>query len=136
MRSAESDRERGAVSIFVAVLAVSFLVVAGLAVDGGRKLGALSQARDLADNAARAGAQMIDDDAYRSTGVAYLDPDAAAGAAGAYLASTGHTGNVVIADDTITVTVHLVVPTRFLPGPWNVHATESATAVFGIEGAP
>ena len=49
----------------------------GLAVDGGRKLGALSEARDIADNAARAGAQMIDEDTYRSTGIPAIDPAAA-----------------------------------------------------------
>ena len=33
---------------------------------------------------------------------------------------------------TITVTVSMSVPTRFLPGPMSVSATESATAVAGI----
>ena len=55
MTSADLRNERGSVSILVAVLGVAFLMVAGLALDGGRKLGALSEARDLADNAARAG---------------------------------------------------------------------------------
>ena len=61
--------ERGSVSIFIAVLGVAFVMVAGLAIDGGRKLGALSEARDLADNAARAGAQAVDADTYRTTGI-------------------------------------------------------------------
>lgn len=131
-----SDRERGAVSIFIAVLGVAFLLVAGLAVDGGRKLGALSEARDIADNAARAGAQHIDTDAYRTTGIAYLDPEAATQGAADYLAAIGHTGTISVTDDTVTVTVHLQVNTRFLPGPWTVTATESATAVLGVQGAP
>lgn len=116
-RSHRPDPERGSVSIFIAVLGVAFLMVAGLAVDGGRKLGALSEARDIADNAARAGAQHIDTDAYRSTGIAYLDPEAATQAAADYLAAIGHTGTITVTDDTVTVTVHLQVDTRFLPGP-------------------
>lgn len=128
-------RERGSVSILIAVLGVSFLVVAGLAIDGGRKLGALSEARDLADSAARAGAQAIDLAHYNATGVVRLDPTAASSAANRYLAATGHTGTVNVSGNTVTVTVALEVATRILPGPWRVAATESATAALGIEGA-
>lgn len=128
--------ERGSVSVLVAVLAVAFLMVAGLALDGGRKLGALSEARDLADNAARAGAQAVDTDAYHLTGSPSLDPAEAQQAAIDYLAATGHSGSVVVDGSTVTVTVTLSVPTRFLPGPFTVHATESATAIFSVEGTP
>ena len=127
--------ERGSISIFIAVLAVAFLTVAGLAVDGGRKLGALSDSRDLADNAARAGAQAVDTDTYRTTGAVLLDPAAATRAASDYLAATGHTGQITVTADTVTVTVHLRVNTRFLPGPFNVSATQSATAIPGVEEA-
>ncbi len=127
------DDDRGSVSIFMAVIAVAFLVVAGLAVDGGNKLGALSEARDIADNAARAGAQAVDTDAYRNTGEPTLDPVAATQAANAYLASVGHAGTVTVAGSTVTVTVTISVPTRFLPGPYTVTATEQATAVFSID---
>lgn len=126
--------DRGSVTIFVAVLGLAFVMVAGLAIDGGRKLGGLSEARNLADNAARAGAQAIDTDAYRTQGAVTIDPDAAAQAAADYLASTGHTGVVSVADDTVTVTVTLIVDTRILPGPYRVSATEAATATLGIEG--
>jgi hypothetical protein len=130
-----TERERGAVSIFLAVLGVAFLVTAGLALDGGRKLGALSEARDLADNAARAGAQAVDTDIYITSGEPALDPAAATTAALNYLATTGHTGTVAVIGDTVTVTVSLSVDPRFLPGSWTVTATESATAVFGVQGA-
>ena len=87
---AESPRrgqgERGSASIFIAALGLALLMATGLAVDGGRKLGALSEARDIADNAARAGAQMIDEDTYRSSGIPALDPAAATQRAHAYLA--------------------------------------------------
>lgn len=136
MRRVDLSGERGSVSVLVAVLAIAFLMVAGLALDGGRKLGALSEARDLADNAARAGAQAVDTDAYQLTGTPSLDPSDAEQAALAYLAASGHTGMVAVDGSTVTVTVSLSVPTRFLPGPFVVHATESATAVFSVEGNP
>ncbi len=136
MRSVDWSDERGSASVLVAVLAIAFLMVAGLALDGGRKLGALSEARDLADNAARAGAQAVDTDAYQLTGNPSPDPAEPQHAAADYLAATGHTGTVVVNGSTVTVTVTLSVPTRFLPGPFTVHATESATAIFSVEGTP
>ena len=136
MRRVDPSDERGSVSVLVAVLAIAFLMVAGLALDGGRKLGALSEARDLADNAARAGAQAVDTHAYQLTGTPALDPADAEQAALAYLAASGHTGTITVDGSTVTVTVSLSVPTRFLPGPFVVHATESATAVFSVEGDP
>ena len=126
------DNERGSVSILIAALGLALLMATGLAVDGGRKLGALSEARDIADNAARAGAQMVDTDAYRSTGTPTIDPAAATQRANAYLASQGHQGTVTVTGTTVTVTVTITVDTRFLPGPIVVSATESASAVAGI----
>jgi predicted metalloendopeptidase len=92
---AAARTEQGTVTIFMAVLARGLLFAAGLALDGGRKLGALSEARDLADNAARVGAQQIDRDAWRLTGVPNIDPGAASAEANAYLAATGHQAPVI-----------------------------------------
>ena len=131
MRKRLND-ERGSVSILVAVLGLALLMATGLDVDGGRKLGALSEARDIADNAARAGAQAIDVDAYRSTGIPTINPAAATHRANAYLAKTGHTGTVVVTGTTVTVTVTITVNTNFLPGPMTAWATESATAIADI----
>lgn len=125
-------RERGSASILIAALGLALLMATGLAVDGGRKLGALSEARNVADNAARAGAQMIDADTYRATGEPFVDPAAAATAASSYLSRHGYSGTVSVSGPTVTVTVSMSVSTRFLPGPMSVSATESATAVAGI----
>ena len=57
--------ERGAVSTFLAVIALALLMAAGLAIDGGRKVNTLREASHLADNAARAGAQAVDLDTLR-----------------------------------------------------------------------
>lgn len=131
-RGKRANSERGSVSILVAVLGFALLMATGLAVDGGRKLGALSEARDIADNAARAGAQMIDTDAYKLTGVPTIDPAAATERANAYLASQGYTGIVTVDGATVTVTVSIAVDPTFLPGQMVVSATESATAVADI----
>ncbi len=124
--------ERGSASILFAALGLALLMATGLAVDGGRKLGALSEARDVADNAARAGAQMVDADAYRATGVPTLDPAAASSRALSFLSTEGYSGTVSVSGTTVTVTVTISVSTTFLPGPMVVSATESASAVAGI----
>jgi len=122
--------DRGAVSTFLAVIAVALLMAAGLAVDGGRKVAALREVSHVADNAARAGAQAINPDSLRSGGEIRLDPEQAAAAAAAYLASVGHTGDVTVEADRVTVTVTLTIQPRLLPtGPMTVTATETATAV-------
>ena len=123
--------ERGAASILFAVLGLALLMATGLAVDGGRKLGALSEARDIADNAARAGAQMIDEDTYRTSGVAAVDPAAATQRAQAYLAAHGHAGVVSVTGTDVTVTVTITLDPTFLPGLMTVSATESATTTTG-----
>ncbi len=132
----QGDGQRGSISPAVAVFAVSVLAAAGLAVDGGRKLNGLAEARDLADNAARVGAQPVDVDAYRATGVPTLDAGAAAAEANAYLSVTGNSGTVSVVGDTITVTVTLTIGHRLLPSSSTVSATESATAEAGVTGTP
>ena len=127
--------DEGSVTIFVAVLGLAFLMAAGLAIDGSRKLGGLSEARDLADNAARTCSQAVNDVAFRATGVPTLDPGPAAARANAYLSSVGHSGSVSVVGTECTVTVTLTIGTRFLPGPYIVSATETAQALSGVEGA-
>jgi len=128
----QRTRERGSVSILIAALGLALLMSTGLAVDGGRKLGALSEARNIADNAARAGAQAVDVDTYRATGVPTINPAAAMRQANAYLVSQGFVGTVAVAGTTVTVTVTITVDPTFLPGTMTATATESATAVAGI----
>ncbi len=122
--------ERGAVSTFLAVIALALLMAAGLAVDGGRKISALREASHLAESAARAGAQAVDPDTLRTTGTIHLDHGQATLLASDYLAAAGHTGGVTVEGDTVTVTVTLTVDPVLLPvGQITVSATETATAV-------
>jgi Flp pilus assembly protein TadG len=125
------EGEGGAVSTFLAVIALALLMAAGLAVDGGRKINALREASHLADNAARAGAQAVDVDTLRTTGILQLDPSQAARRVGEYLASLGYTATgIVVEGDTITVTVAMTVDPVLLPvGPITVTATETAAAI-------
>lgn len=52
--------ERGTVTLMFAVLAIVFVSMAFMVVEGGRKLGNISRATDLASEAARAGAASLD----------------------------------------------------------------------------
>lgn len=123
--------ERGAVSTFLAVIALALLMAAGLAIDGGRKVNALREASHIADNAARAGAQAVDLDTLRTTGELRLLPDQAADRVDQYLASLGYTATEVVVNGAgATVTVDITVDPVLLPtGPMTVSATETATAI-------
>lgn len=130
--------ERGSVSAFVAVIGLGLVMVAGLVYDGGQVLAAQATARDLAANAARAGAQEIDLDTLRAEQRVVLDPDRATSAAYDYLARHGATGSVEIDGSRVTVTATVHQPLHILPGAdRDVAATDSADAVPGLlEGEP
>ena len=125
--------ERGTITGFVAVIALALVMVAGLVYDGGQILAAQATARDLAANAARAGAQQIDLDVLRADRVPSLDADAAEQAARSYLERSGVTGEVVVNGTSVTVTVHVREDMRILPvSDRVVSATDTATAIGGF----
>lgn len=120
-------------SVFFVIIAIAVLAAAGLVVDGGRKVSALAEARDIADNAARACAQGLDPGSARS-GADGLDPSAAAAAGQDFLAATNHTGTVTVdgpGGQTCTVRVQIEVPTVLLPGPYLVESTQTAVGLSG-----
>ncbi len=133
--------ERGAVASMVAVLGFAIFASLALVVDGGRQLGALSEASDIADNAARFGSQAVDADAWRESGrpvidrsaVAervqeYMDDYVIAQASARVVPSTGPD-----ADTTVTVEVTMSRTSFFFPAR-PVVATKSATALDGVVG--
>lgn len=128
--------ERGSVTIFVVVFTVALLMIGGLVIDGGYTLAAHRRAFNEAEAAARAGAQAIDLDALRSTGVVKLDVDAAKTRAEDYLASTGHQGSVEIDGDTVRVHVSFRQPMLILSavgvGPLEIDGDGTAKAVRGV----
>ncbi len=132
MRFEQLGAEQASVSAFVAVVGVALVMVAGMAYDGGQILAAHARARDLASNAARAGAQEIDLDRLRASGQAELDPELAAAAAERYLEAAGPSaeGTASVSGEQITVSVALRQPMVILPmTERTVVATESAKAV-------
>ncbi len=115
--------------IFIAAFLAAALVGTGVLV------GARVHGYDLAQQAARAGAQQIDLATYRSSGVLRLDPARAATAAKQFLAAASATGTVTVTAARITVTATSHQPTPMLR-PFGyptvtVTATAAATPVTG-----
>ncbi len=121
--------EQGAVALYAAVMMLALMSTIGLVLVGGQKVAALREATNIADNAARAGAQLIDLDSVRSGAPLQLDANDAIAAANDYLSLVGHSGTPIVNGDTITVTVTISYNPVILPmGVQTVTATESASA--------
>ncbi|WP_335986707.1 hypothetical protein [Glycomyces sp. MUSA5-2] len=102
----------------------------GITADGGNNNVYREEARDTATQAARAGADEIDLDYLRTTGIVRLDPAAAETAAAAWIAATGHTGTVAATVDSVTATVTIDQPLSLLAltGRESVDVTVAAAA--------
>jgi hypothetical protein len=124
--------EEGTVSVFVAVLAVALVAVAGLAYDGGQIIAATAHARDVAGAAARAGAQQAAA-AEVHAGRTGLDPAAAYAAAAGFLDAAGATGTVTVDGPQVRVSVTLTQPMRMLPvGDRTITVTATSSAVSDV----
>jgi hypothetical protein len=114
------------------------VIIAAAVFGGGVIFGARAHGYDLAQQAARAGAQQIDAATYRTNGVLRLDPDRAATAARQFLAAGGATGTVTVtaARVTVTATSHQPTPMLAIFGipTVTVTATASATPTTGPTG--
>src|SRR5207249_700592 len=130
--------ESGQVTAFVVVFFVALLAFAGLVIDGGQALAAKRRAIDEAAAAARAGAQALNVDAYRSSDRVVLEPSAARAAALDFLARNGQTGTVTVTGDQINVTVTADQPLTLLGivGLKHLSLTGTGTAHLrrGVEG--
>jgi Flp pilus assembly protein TadG len=128
------DPDRGSAALWLAITMVGMLIMAGLVLDGGAAIGAREQAADVAQQAARAGADALDPSALRAgNGSAGLtaNPAAADRAARAVLDAAGVQGyRVSVAGNTVTVTASAAKPTVILAaaGITEVHGTATATA--------
>ncbi|MDT0303623.1 TadE/TadG family type IV pilus assembly protein [Streptomonospora wellingtoniae] len=120
--------EGGQATAFVVVMTAAFLLCLGLVFDGGGVLRAHTRADLLAQEAARAGVQHIDWEAYRAgSRQVDLDPIAAGAAARAFLTDSGTTGTVSVEGDTVTVTCSIGYDFALLPiGSTTVEATATA----------
>ena len=90
----------------IGVMLVGLLLVA-LVFDGANAITARVHALDVAQQAARAGADQIDLATLRTTGEFRLDPVAAEAAAHQFLVQAGVTGSATATADQVTVTVTL-----------------------------
>lgn len=138
-RAAVTDGERGSLTLLLAVLFISLLAMAGIVVDGGAKLDQAQQATADAQEAARAGAGMVNRGQAYATGSFVVDRSQALAAARQYLANVDAPGQVTaVGARSIRVTVTLTQPTRFLSiiGIDSMTSTGSATAalVSGVTG--
>jgi Flp pilus assembly protein TadG len=67
------ERERGSITIFVVFFAIIALALAALLVDVGNAMNAKERASDIAEQAARAGADDIDTDTLRTSGTVTIN---------------------------------------------------------------
>ena len=134
--------ERGSVGLLLALLMVGLMAMAGLVVDGGAALAARGRAADVAQQAARAGADALLPGSLRSNDPSrlQLDPSAARAAANQVLSAGGVTGQVSINGDSVTVHCLITRRTAILSAVGintvTGAATETATVLLGgsLEG--
>ncbi|WP_242903189.1 TadE/TadG family type IV pilus assembly protein [Actinomadura terrae] len=133
-RLAASGRERGSVAMYVVLFTPVVFMLAGLLVDGGLAIHARQRAADMAEQAARAGANEIDTEALRDTGRPVLAPDRARTAACDLLDAYRDQVAASRCDATeqqVSVTVEIRVEPQFLgiiPGFGAFQMSSSATA--------
>lgn len=130
------------ISVFVAILSSTLMLVIGLVVDGGAARAARADALDEAASAARAASQNIDVTALHRNRAIVLDEAEARKAVAGFMAATGDRATVTIrqasfapgssaggsAPTEVTVTVTRTVPAQFM---WTVGIdsfTETASA--------
>lgn len=137
-----SRKDDGAAAVVLLLLTPALFGLAGLVLDGGRQLAARQQAADLAEQAARAGADHLDVSTLRATGTSGVSSFAAQAAACTYVTTAdpaascsatvitspaGQQVRVRVRTSNATVLLALIGVHRLL-----TDATGTATAVTGI----
>jgi len=100
--SLDVSSEDGVVTAFVAGLLMTFVICAGLGVDGGRLVAARLEMADLAENAARIGAQELFD--FRS-GEPKLDHSLARNSVSGFLSDDADQAEVTVLGSQVAVTI-------------------------------
>jgi uncharacterized membrane protein len=129
--------DEGMVTAFVVVFALALVFVSGLVVDGGRMLAEARAVDNLADSAARAGAQAISEDRVRAGDTIVLDEDEAQRLACVFLERTGRScgggTTVTVTGNDVTVRVEGRIDLLLLPGAdKTVSAEGTACVAIGI----
>ena len=127
------DADRGSIAAYLVIIVVALFALAGLVLDGGAALAAHGRAADTAQQAARAGADALDEASLRTATPAGLaaNPAAARAAAARVLRAADVTGDITIAGAAVTVTARATKPAVILPivGINQVGGTATATAI-------
>lgn len=123
--------DRGSATVWALGVVAVVALLAGAVLDGGNAMAARVQALDIAQQAARAGANQLDLGALRNEGLVRLDPGAAQAAAAAFLRQAGATGTATATPAQVTVTVTRSQPTMLLQaiGVNSIGMTATASAV-------
>jgi Flp pilus assembly protein TadG len=138
MRRLRPGGDDGAISVIVVLLAGAMFGLAGLVWDGGRAITARQHAADLAEQAARAGADDLDVTTIRNRGADTIDvPRAVADAchyvqvsapgSGCTATATGHAVTVHVTTHTPTALLGLIGVSSL-----TTHGRATATAVRGV----
>lgn len=131
--------ERGSATIFVVGFALVLFAAAGLAIDGGRAINARDKATDVAEQAARAGADQLDQGALRDHGMVVLDQGAARARADSFVTVAGYAPTTSTNTDTVTVRASATYRTALLGiigiNSIDVSGVATASPVTGINGA-
>ena len=108
--------DAGAATVILLLITGALLVVGGLVLDGGRAIAGRQHAADIAEQAARAGADALDVTALRATGADRLDADRARRAACGFVrgAYPQDACRADVVGDAITVHVTVHTPTVLL----------------------
>ena len=138
-RRRRGDERGQTISLFVIIMAVPLIAIAGLAYDGSRYLAAQREANDVALQAARAGAQAVSDAAFYGGDSVVVDGALATAAANRYLAARGYSGSVSVSATQVVVSVtvsHTPAVLDILPGigTRSFTGTASATPLRGVDG--
>jgi Flp pilus assembly protein TadG len=132
--------ERGSLTLMLAVLFVTLVALAGIVVDGGTKLAAAENATAAAQEAARAGAGIVNRATAYSNGSFVVNRGEAIAAAEQYLATVPDLTSdaVSVNGNSLRVTVRLEEPTKVLSIINIDSMTETgeatATLVSGVTG--
>ncbi|MFJ1751362.1 TadE/TadG family type IV pilus assembly protein [Kitasatospora sp. NPDC088134] len=122
-----NGRDRGSISVMVAITAVSLVAVVGLVLDFGGQLRTMERADALAQEAARIGGQQLDIDRLRAGQGYHFDRAAAEDAARGYLRAHGITGDITFPDSQNTTTFSVDCTTRYRTALLGVVAIDTLT---------
>lgn len=109
--SRAADRERGSVALYTVAVMMGMVAMAGLVIDGGNGIAARERAADLAQQAARAGADALTPASLHTGTPDQLSasPAAATAAADQVLAADSRVHDSRVSVDGNSVTVHVTV---------------------------